>query len=237
MATRASGARAPQPDLRVSDRDPYALRYIGATAIAMALMFGAFSRVTEIGEVPIGAGPATAAVGPSWEGWVEPPLYTGLPTLYLNDILAESFEAPLGSEVTIRAYGEPGSITVNTDIGPVPEFDPNAYAQVVVMDQAGTLMVDGPSSRTWEVDVRPDQAPTVELASEVEGEPPGSIQFSFTATDDYGARSGTATLRLTAAPPDRRSGLTPDPEPREPVVLDFAIPFRGRRAAVAAGAL
>lgn len=229
MASRAGQARAPRPDLRISRRDPFALRYIGATAFAMALLFGAVDRAADIGNVPLGAGPATASSGPSWEGWVEPPLYTGLPSLYLNDITAESFEAPLGSEVTVRAYGAPGDITLRTDIGPVPEPDPNAYAQVVVMERGGTLAVDGPGGREWQVSVRPDAPPTVALEGEVEGEPPGAMQFTFTATDDYGVSSGTATLRLNVAEVDRRFGLIVDPEPREPVVIDLPMPFRGNR--------
>ncbi len=230
MAARAAGARAPEPDLRLSSRDPYALRYIGATAIAMALLFGAFGRVADVGNVPLGAGPATASAGPSWEGWVEPPLYTGLPSLYLNDITAEGFDAPLGSDVTLRAYGAPGEITLRTDIGPLPDPDPNAYAQTVTMERAGTLAVDGPGGREWQVSVRPDNPPNVALDGEVEGEPPGAMQFGFTASDDYGVRSGTATIRLNAGAADRRYGLAIDPEPREPVVLDLPMPFRGDRA-------
>lgn len=229
MADRAASARAPEPDLRLSSRDPYALRYIGATAIAMALIFGAFSRVGEVGDVPLGAGPASASSGPTWEGWVEPPLYTGLPSLYLNEITAESFEAPLGSEITLRTYGAPGDITMRTDIGSLPDRDPDSYAQSVVMEQGGTLAIDGPGGREWEVFVRPDQPPTVALEGEVEGEPPGAMEFSFTATDDYGVRSGTATIRLNLPAVDRRYGLLVDPEPREPVVLDLPMPFRGNR--------
>ncbi|ABD53397.1 DUF4175 domain-containing protein [Jannaschia sp. CCS1] len=229
MANRAASARAPQPDLRVSRNDPYALRYIGVTAIAMALLFGGLSRVTEVGEVPLGPGAATAAAGPSWEGWVEPPIYTGLPSLYLNDITADTFEAPLGSDITLRAYGAPGEITLRTDIGPVPELDDGAYAQTVTMERGGTLAVDGPGGREWQVAVRPDQPPTVALEGEVEGEPPSAMQFSFTASDDYGVRSGTATIRLNPVAADRRFGLAVDPEPREPVVLDLPMPFRGNR--------
>ena len=229
MANRAAKARAPQPDLRVSRNDPFALRYVGATAIAMAVLFGAFGQVGEVGEVPLGTGPATASSGPSWEGWLEPPIYTGLPSLYLNDILADNFEAPLGSEVTLRVYGAPGEITLRTDIGPVPELDPNAYAQTVTMERGGTLAIDGPGGREWLVSVRPDMPPTVALEGEVEGEPPGAMQFSFTATDDYGIRSGIATIRLNPAAADRRYGLAVDPEPREPVVLDLPMPFRGDR--------
>lgn len=230
MANRAAQARAPRPDLRISRADPYALRYVGATAIAMALLFGGLSRVAEVGDVPLASGAATAAAGPSWEGWVEPPIYTGLPSLYLNDITADGFEAPLGSAITLRAYGAPGEITLRTDIGPVPELDEAAFAQTVTMERAGTLAVDGPGGREWAVAVRPDMPPTVALDGEVEGEPPGSMQFGFTATDDYGIRSGTATIRLNEVDADRRFGLAVDPEPREPVVLDLPMPFRGDRA-------
>ena len=229
MANRAANARAPQPDLRVSRSDPYALRYVGAVALAMALLFGGLSRVTDVGEVPLGPGAATASSGPSWEGWVEPPIYTGLPSLYLNEITAPGFEAPLGSDITLRAYGAPGEITLRTDVGPVPELEDGAYAQTVTMERGGTLAVDGPGGREWQVAVRPDQPPTIVLDGEVEGEPPGAMQFGFTATDDYGVRSGTATIRLDADAADRRFGLTVDPEPREPVVLDLPMPFRGNR--------
>src|SRR6056297_3998755 len=77
MAARAAEARVPEPDLRLSARDPYALRYVAATALAMALLFGTLGRVSEVGDA-VGLGPgAASASGPSWEGWVEPPIYTG----------------------------------------------------------------------------------------------------------------------------------------------------------------
>jgi hypothetical protein len=113
-------ARPPEPDLRLSSRDPYALRYVAATAMAMALLFGTLGRVADVGDaVTIGPGAASAS-GPSWEGWVEPPIYTGLPSLYLNDIVAEEFETPQGSRISLRIYGNPEDITVTSDLGPPP---------------------------------------------------------------------------------------------------------------------
>jgi uncharacterized protein (TIGR02302 family) len=98
------------------------------------------------------------------------------------------------------------------------------------MERAGVLAVDGPGGREWQVSVRPDAPPTVALEGEVEGEPPGSMEFTFSASDDYGVSSGTATVRLNLPAVDRRFGLAADPEPREPVVLDLPMPFRGDRA-------
>ncbi len=230
MEARAATARAPEPDLSLSRQDPYALRYLAATAFAMALLFGTLGRVSEVGDVVnLGAGPAVAS-GPSWEGWVEPPLYTGLPSLYLNEITAPEFETPEGSRITFRSYGEPGSISITTNVGPMPTEDTDAYAQSVTVEQSGTFTVNGPMGRSWDISVRADAAPAVALDGEVEGEPPGQMQFAFTATDDYGVASGSATIRLDPDSADRRYGLALDPEPREALVLDLPMPFRGSRS-------
>lgn len=231
MAARASEARAPQPDLRLSRRDPFALRYIAASALAMALLFGTLGRVADVGEaVTLGPGSA-AASGPSWEGWVEPPLYTGLPSLYLNDIRADAFEAPAGSRISLRFYGAPGDITVETDVAdlPVPN-EPPALSQAITLERSGTLSIFAPSgARSWTISMRPDTRPNVTLEGALEGEPPGQMQLSFNATDDFGVMSGTASFRLDPAAADRRFGLTIDPEPRDPLVLDLPMPFRGSR--------
>ncbi|WP_416914665.1 MAG: TIGR02302 family protein [Roseicyclus sp.] len=230
MADRAATARAPEPDLRLSRQDPFALRYVAATALAMALLFGTMDRVGEMGEaVSFGTGPAIAS-GPSWEGWVEPPVYTGLPSLYLNEIFADGFETPVGSRITFRSYGEEGSVSITTDVGPLPSDAADSYAQSVTVERSGDFTVNGPMGRSWSISVLPDQAPAVALDGEVEGEPPGQMQFSFTATDDYGVTSGTATIRLDASAADRRFGLSVEPEPREALVLDLPMPFRGSRS-------
>ena len=93
IAERSAQARAPRPDLRVSGRDPFALRLIAGTALILALMFGALSRVGDVSSAVVSPLEASSG-GPSWEGWVEPPLYTGRPSLYLNDILQGEFSAP-----------------------------------------------------------------------------------------------------------------------------------------------
>jgi uncharacterized protein (TIGR02302 family) len=230
MAARAASARPPEPDLRLSSRDPYALRYVAATAFAMALLFGTLDRVADVGDaVAIGPGAASAS-GPSWEGWVEPPIYTGLPSLYLNDIAAESFETPEGSRISLRFYGNPDDITVQSDLGPPPPGDETGAAQTLIVERSGTLSVFAPSgSQSWDISVMADAAPAVALEGELSGEPPGQMQLSFAASDDYGVAHGTATFRLDADAADRRYGLTVDPEPHEALTLDLPMPFRGSR--------
>ncbi|MFW5641868.1 MAG: DUF4175 domain-containing protein, partial [Roseicyclus sp.] len=230
MAARASTARAPEPDLRLSARDPFALRYVAATALAMALLFGTLGRVADMGgAVSLGTGAASAS-GPSWEGWVEPPVYTGLPSLYLNDIEAAGFEAPQGSRISLRFYGDPADITVESDLGERPPGGEGGATDTLIVDRSGTLTVFAPSgTRSWEISVMPDAAPDVALDGTLEGEPPGQMQMTFSATDDYGVASGTATFRLDAAAADRRYGLAVEPEPQEALTLDLPLPFRGSR--------
>ena len=58
-------------DLRIADRDPYALRYVAVLALAVALMFGSIWRVGSVADMtPNGA---DLASGPVWEGWAESP--------------------------------------------------------------------------------------------------------------------------------------------------------------------
>ena len=230
MEARAAHARAPDPDLRLSRQDPFALRYIAATALAMAVLFGSLGRVGEMGDAVTLGGGAAIAAGPSWEGWVEPPLYTGLPSLYLNEILADGFQVPQGSRITLRRYGDLASIGIVTDVGAPPATSDDGAVQSVTVERGGDFTVTGPMGRSWAISVLADTPPSIALDGAVEGQPPGQMRFAFEARDDYGVLSGRALIRLDPARADRRHGLAIPPEPREALVLDLPMPFRGSRA-------
>jgi len=230
MAARTAGARAPLPDLRVTERDPLGLRFLVVTGFAMALLFGTIWKVAELGDA-LAAAPEARAGGPSWEGWVEPPLYTGLPSLYLNDILAESFEAPAGSRVTLRMYGAPGDIAVSQSLEPEsPAPDPAQLSQQFTLRQSGDLTISGANDRSWRITMLRDRPPSVVLTEPLSGVPPGSVQMTYAAQDDYGIAGGRVLIALNPARADRRYGLSVDPERREPLSLDLPLPFSGSRA-------
>ena len=75
MQEAAAGARSVQPDLRLSRRDPHGLRYIALLILAVAMLFGSAWRIGDVRDLR-GTG-AALAQGPVWEGWIEPPAYTG----------------------------------------------------------------------------------------------------------------------------------------------------------------
>ncbi|MCB1367674.1 MAG: TIGR02302 family protein [Rhodobacteraceae bacterium] len=231
MAEVAAGARAVEPDLRISDRDPFGLRYVAATALVVALLFGAASdRRGLIAVLAPPAGPAIAA-GPVWEGWIEPPRYTGLPTIYLNDVSTDTrLPVPEGARVTLRLYGQSDAIRLEETVSgaPVPEAGETARTEFdFTIAQSGTISVTGGTD--WQIEMIADVAPLVAVTGPVDRSPNGEMLLTFEAADDYGVESGEITISLDLEAVDRRYGLAADPEPRPDIVLDLPMPFSGDR--------
>lgn len=230
MADRAGKAQAVEPDLRLSKRDPFGLRYVALLGLVVALLFGSVWRVGTVGEMVPGARPDLAG-GPAWEGWIEPPAYTGLPSLYLND-QDGAIRVPEGSRVMIRLYGEVGALSVaetvsgrTEDVGAATDSEQDFD---IVAD--GTLRIDGPGGREWTVTAIPDATPEVSVPPEgLQVTFDGQMSQPFEARDDYGVVGGTARFELDLARLDRRHGLAADPDPREPIVLDLPMPITGER--------
>lgn len=245
MAARAAGARPVQPDLRLSSRDRYSLRYVALTAFVMAALFGSFWRAGSVAGLTPGAAVAMPG-GPSWEAWAQPPAYTGKPSLYLNEVTDPALDLPTGTRVQIRLYGPEGDLTVRqtvADAPPPPEpapggatvtpaaAVPNAMQGVhdLTVTRSGDLAIEGPGGREWQITAIPDRAPTVEVTGEMVREADGRFKQSFKASDDYGVTAGRVTITLDLAKIDRRHGLTVDPEPVDPVTLDLPMPRKGSR--------
>ena len=230
MATRAAAARAVEPDLRMSSRDPFALRYVALLAFVMAVLFGSVWRVASVADLAPGGGAQALAAGPVWEGWVEPPAYTGRPSLYLNDIPAGPLDVPQGSRITLRLYGEIGALTVSETVSGSTDLT-SAADPVQGFDavQAGQIEVAGPGGRVWDVRLIPDAPPTVAPEGAAERAPGGEMRLPFSAADDYGVISGRAVIALDLPSVERRHGLTVAPDPRAAVVLDLPMPIARSR--------
>ena len=229
MARRAAAARAPKPDLQISSADPYALRHVALLAFAVALVFGS---VWRIGTVAEAAQRGTAEfAGPAWEGWLEPPRYTGLPALYLNDMDGSTLTVPVNSRVTLRFYGQAGALTLDETVsGRTGELPSAADAQQeFTITRSGRLAVDGRGGQGWEVTVTPDAPPHIAVTGMPEVQSDGLMTLPFAASDDYGVTGGEVRITLDEAAVDRRHGLAVPPEPREDIVLDLPLPLSGSR--------
>lgn len=242
MAARAAGAKAVQPDLRLARQDPYGLRYVALLTLVLGLLFGSVWRAGSVAEMVPGAGNEDAlAQGPTWEGWIEPPGYTGRPSLYLAD-QGGTIRVPEGSEVTLRFYGEAGALSLEETVSGAadsnaaddPEGDTAADSDPdrdFEITQDGEMRIDGPGGDAWTVEVTADAPPAVDvLESEAETAFDGQMSLPFEARDDYGVVSGTATIQLDEDRVERRHGLAEAPERREALTLDLPMPTAGNRA-------
>ena len=248
MAARAAGARPVQPDLRLSSRDRFSLRYVALTAFVMAALFGSFWKAGTVAGLTPGAAVAMPG-GPSWEAWAQPPAYTGKPSLYLNDITDPALEVPTGTRLQIRLYGPEGGLTVTQTVADVPQPpapepgteatpaaavpNPNSGVHDLTITRSGDLAIEGNGGREWQITATPDTAPTVEITGEMVREADGRFKQDFKATDDYGVVAGRVTISLDLAKVDRRHGLLVEPETVEPVTLDLPMPRKGKRTDMA----
>ncbi len=231
MARHVQGVRPAPADLRVSRRDPYGLRYVAVIAFVAALAFGSLWRVAELPGAATGGGAALAA-GPAWEGWIEPPAYTGKPGLYLNDIAAGSLSVPRDSRVTLRLYGEVGALSIAQTVSGEPVRQGGAEgpaAHGFEITQPGKIAIEGPGGRAWQIAISPDAPPVVAFEGAIQRQADGTMRQGFTARDDYGVEDGAVTITLDETRLDRRHGLAAAPEPREPIVLDLPMPITGDR--------
>lgn len=225
MARLALTARAPRPHANMSARDPYALRL---TALLLAVMGFAFGSPARLTELPLAgaAGPATAAPGPVWEGWIRPPAYTGRPPLYLNALETEGLEIPQGAEVVLRFYGSDTALSVTETVS----GNDTAGSTEFTIRQHGEITIHGPGGRSWQIGVLPDTAPLIAASAVPERQADGSFKLPFTASDDYGVLKAEAEITLDLARIERRYGLVVEPEPRPAIALDLPLPFSGKRA-------
>lgn len=234
MVQRASAARPARPDLRLAARDPYALRYVALLALLVALLFGSVWRVGTVAGMAPGGGTELAS-GPTWEGWIEPPRYTGKPTLYLNDLSKPDLSVPEGSRIVLRFYGEVGALTLaETVSGRTGEGEaiPSAAdpQQEFTVERDGELRISGPGGRKWSLDMIEDVPPEVAVTGPASAEASGEMALPFSASDDYGVTGGQAVIALDLDAIDRRYGLIPDPEPRESFTVPLPMPITGDRA-------
>lgn len=233
MAARAGQAKAVEPDLQLASRDPYALRYMALTVLVMALLFGSVWRVTSITSLPAPGSRGQAATGPAWEGWAQPPAYTGKPALYLADQQGGTLTLPAGTHIQLRFYGAPGALILAETVSGRTDVPPASQTvQDFTVRQSGRLSVEGSGGRDWQVVVQADAPPKLTLTGPIDRDAKGRFRQAFTATDDYGVTKGEVTIALDLPAVDRRYGLKIDPEPQSPVTLDLPLPMKRDRTKV-----
>ena len=231
MAQIASRARAVAPDLGIAAKDPFGLRLMAVVAAVMAVGFATPPPATK--SASPAATCADCPAGVTWEGWIEPPAYTGHPSLYLNDQPAGLLPVPVGSQLILRLYGEAGRDLIRGDLlADIPwphksDADTSAATDLSHrITQSGSLQL-GPAGPIWRLSAIGDQPPGIRADGEMTFDVSGNFAQGFMATDDYGVTQGEAQIALNLDQVDRRFGLALPPDPRPEVTVDLPRPYRG----------
>ena len=232
MADAARQSRAAWPDLRLARRDPWAFRLIAVFMFAAAFLF---SRTDPVQSLVDSLSPKDQiiATGPSFEGWAEPPIYTGKPAIYLNEIKTGSvLELPEGTRVTLRVYGGTEGAVLRETVSAagateLPQSEGELAEVTFDVTRSGTILLTPAqgAAADWPITMIPDQPPAVELAGAVTRTIQGALQMPFHAQDDYRVTGGTVRIDLRLDQVDRRHGLVLEPEERAAVIFDLPLPF------------
>lgn len=234
MSVRAQQAAVPPAYVRLAGADKYALRLFVILAVISGVFFANGTSFDEFGQD--GGNGVAVNVGPSFEAWAKPPLYTGLPTVYLTGVdEGEPISLAEGSVFLIRAYGDVGdvSITENLSVAGNTRFPANegvlAEAQFV-MAQAGVLELSaaGGQTRSWDISLLSDLPPMIEVTGELTRDLQGAMQLPFRASDDYGVTGGALDITLDITQVDRRFGLALEPEQVDNLTGELPLPFNAR---------
>ncbi len=241
MARRATDARPVPADMRLSRFDPWAVRLAALVLFGAALIFARGDVVGSVTGSLDAGGAGVADLGPSYEGWAEPPAYTGKPTIYLPEI-AETAElaVPEGTVVTIRVYGSTEDFSLSETVsgravtGLENAADGIALTRFPVAASGEVeLQREGDRLAHWTFDVADDLPPAIELAGTIERSAAGEIQLPFAARDDYGVIAARAKIDLDLASVPRRHGHVVDPEDRPAIVVDLPMPVSGGSSEIA----
>jgi uncharacterized protein (TIGR02302 family) len=235
MARAAEKAKATAPDLRLSDRDPFALRLLAVVALVTAILFSRGPSFEAVAPALTTATPQISA-GPDFEGWATPPAYTGLPTLYLPDLAAGApIPLPQGSEITLRLYGDADPTleqTVTEDEVEMTERGTGIRDATFTAEQSGIVALPRrDEAASWQFTISPDAPPSVAFEGAVRRSTGGTTELSFNASDDFAVQQVTATVTLDLDAVERRYGLRPDPDPRTPLQIELPLPLSGDRDA------
>ncbi|MBL4751813.1 MAG: TIGR02302 family protein [Amylibacter sp.] len=228
MAAEAEKVDVPAPHVRLSKRDPWALRLVTLLFFGSAVFFGQANRGQSLTETLQDLASGTGGEVASFEAWAEPPAYTGFPAIYLNTLEeGKPLELPVGTRLILRSYGAT-ELEIISDVATLTD------EQKILTDErsfkiteTGTVSLKK-GYRTvalWDITVIPDTPPSVELTDEISRTVQGSIQIPYAAKDDYGIIGGTVLVTLDMDNLVRRYGLELEPENTDPIRFELPLPF------------
>jgi uncharacterized protein (TIGR02302 family) len=206
--------RLNRPRPRLAERDPWGLR----AALGLVLVVAVIAAREDFGERLLRAvSPGLALAGTdrptTYDIWITPPDYTGLPPVLLSsggaDGTAGGPIVPPGSTVTVAEGSKvlaqmsgpetPPSLAVgerDTRFAAFGDANWRLETKVELGDRL-TLTAGGRALAEWSLVVTPDTAPKIALAADPAQTDRGVLHLQYNVSDDYGVVEASAAMRPT----------------------------------------
>jgi uncharacterized protein (TIGR02302 family) len=242
MEEQARALRLRLPRAGLAERDPWAIR----SALAALLVVGVFAAgndgFSRLGRALLPELSAlTGAETTRLNLWITPPAYTGEAPIVLKtggaraqrpnppaplDGRQSFIDIPAGSAVLAQVTGGGGipELRVDEAAEPFGRVEAYSYHLETTLDKGNRLSVTqrGRELAGWELNVRQDRAPKIEITAAAETSRQLRVQIPYASEDDYGLKSVTVSLR--------RIDGTAIPGGADEVILRLPLPGGNRKA-------
>ncbi|HTQ35367.1 MAG TPA: TIGR02302 family protein [Stellaceae bacterium] len=197
------------PAAGLARHDPWGVRAV----LGILLVIGA-----------IDAGPdwrdrLVSAFTPGWDGgapaatasfdiWITPPDYTGLPPQFLRADTVGPVRVPTGSALLAQVHGGHAvpRLSIDNEKSDFQQIDKQNFRASVNLTKGQKLSVaqDGATLGSWPIEIIPDTPPTIAFAQPPHGTIRAALRLEYKAADDYGIEGIKVVIRREKGNPDEK---------------------------------
>ena len=213
------------PAAGLARRDPWGLRAV----LAILLLLGFIDaggdwreRIARAFAPGWESGPPAAQA--SFDIWITPPDYTGLPPQFLRADTPGPVRVPTGSALLAQTHGGRGVPRLSID-GAVQDFeavDKENFRAAATLAKAQSLAVTqgGATLGTWPVEIIPDNPPAAAFSQPPRATVRAALRIEYTAGDDYGVEGMKLVIRRQDDGDPTKLGAKPD----DAIVIPLPLP-------------
>jgi uncharacterized protein (TIGR02302 family) len=222
MAEAARRLRVGWPAAGLARRDPWGLRSVLIILLLLAVIDAGGDwrdRIARALSPTFQGGPPGIAT--SFDLYLTPPDYTGLPPQFLHAGDSGTVQVPTGSKLLAQVHttGSAPQLKIDGEGRDFEAVDKQNFRIETTLTSGKSLAVS--QGRTtlgqWPIEVIPDKPPTVGFAQPPKPTPRAALRLDYQAGDDYGVESVKAVIRR---PDQSKTGGNPD----ETIELELPLP-------------
>ena len=209
MAAAVRRLRIGWPAAGLARRDPWGVRAI----LVILLIVGAIDagadwreRIARAFSPGWEAGPPAATA--SFDIWITPPDYTGLPPQFLRGDTAGPIHVPTGSTLLAQIHGGTGlpRLAIDKSTSDFQAIDKQNFRAEATLTKGQSLSVSqaGKTLGTWPIEIVPDNPPVASFVEPPRGTAHAALRLEYKTTDDYGVEAVKLVIRRLDGKPDEK---------------------------------